>query len=421
MPKTGGQIQLLAEGNIENFFLNGNPNITAFKKIFKRHTRFAIDNVSLYFDGTPSFGQKVVCEIPKCGDLLGQLFLGINLPKIKYADGTPAEWVNSIGHALIQEVSIEIGEEQIDRHTGEWMEMWTQLTIPSGKLEAFNAMIGCADGLGETSYDISGKLMGPMNLMVPLHFWFCGDTGMYLPICAIQHHRIRVVLTIRPLEQLYRRSNPTAPCPDPNPINPTNIVDLKLWADFIHLSVEERRRFVSTTHDYIIEQLQYTPPISISPNVSFVTVPLEFKHAVKEFFWYIKPDRLVTEPLNFSSLSAFETGIRKNIMASATLQLDGCELISERDANYFRIFKPFQAHTRTPINRYIYCFPLGLQPESNESDTTLNLSEIGSVNFLFNIDNSVVPERGFCTTRIYAKNFNVIRVVEGMVGLLFRG
>lgn len=417
MPKTGGQIQLLAEGDIEQHFLNGNPNSTAFKKVFKRYTRFAIDNVPLYFDGTATFGQKVVCEIPKYGDLLGSLFLGINLPTIKHADGTPGEWVNSIGHALIQEVSIEIGEEQIDRHTGEWMEMWTQLTIPPGKLEAFNAMIGHVEG-----YDISGKLRGPMNLMIPLHFWFCGDSEMYLPICAIQHHRIRIVLTIRPLEDLYRHSDPAAPCPDPNPpVGPTDIIDMRLWATFVHLSVEERRRFVSATHDYIIEQLQYTPPISIRPNATFVNIPLEFKHAVKEFFWYVKPDRLAGEPLNFSSVGAFESGTRKDIMTSAVLQLDGYELIPERTADYFRIFKPFEAHTRIPIDRYIYCFPLGFHPESNQPDTTLNLSKVGTANFLFNINNSVIPERGFCTSRVYAKNFNVIRVIEGMVGMLFRG
>jgi hypothetical protein len=110
MPKTGGQIQLLAEGDIEKAFINVNPNITAFKSVVKRYTRFAMDCMPLYFDGTPTFGKKIVCELPQYGDLLGSLFLGVNLPAITHKDGSPAEWVNSIGHALIQEVSIEIGE-----------------------------------------------------------------------------------------------------------------------------------------------------------------------------------------------------------------------------------------------------------------------------------------------------------------------
>ncbi len=420
MPKTGGQIQLLAEGDIEKAFLNGNPNITAFKKVFKRHTRFALDTMPLYFDGTASFGQKIVCEIPQYGDLLGSLFLGVNLPAITYENGVPAQWVNSIGHSLIQEISIEIGEEEIDKHTGEWMEMWSELTIPPGKREAFNAMVGRVDGLGEANHDVSGQLTGPLNLMIPLHFWFCGDSEMFLPICAIKHHRIRVVLTIRPLGLLHVPSDPAAPCPDPNPVGPTDIIDVKLWANFVHLSVDERRRFVSSTHDYIIEQVQSTPPVSIRPNATYVNVPLDFKRSVKEFFWYIKPDRLEREPMNFSSVGLFEEGKRTDILSSAVLQLDGYELLPERTADYFRIFKPFECHTNVPINRYIYCLPVCLHPESNQPDTTLNLSEINAANFLFNINNAVIPERGFCTTRVYAKNFNVIRVVEGMVGLLFR-
>jgi hypothetical protein len=418
MPKTGGQIQLLAEGDIEKAFINVNPNITAFKSVVKRYTRFAMDCMPLYFDGTPTFGKKIVCELPQYGDLLGSLFLGVNLPAITHKDGRPAEWVNSIGHALIQEVSIEIGEEQIDKQTGEWMEMWTALTIPSGKREAFNAMIGRVDGLGEANYDISGKLMGPMNLMIPLHFWFCGDSEMFLPICAIKHHRIRICVTIRPLDGLYVGADPLDPCPDP--INPADIIDITLWANFVHLGVDERRRFVSSVHDYIIEQVQYTPPISIPPAATFVNVPLEFKHSVKEFFWYMKPDRLAREPMNFSSVGAFETGKRVDIMSSAVLQLDGYELLPERTADYFRIFRPFECHTHVPINRFIYCLPVCLHPESSQPDTTLNLSEINAANFLFNINNAVIPERGFCTTRVYAKNYNVIRVVEGMVGLLFR-
>jgi hypothetical protein len=419
MPKSGGQIQLLAEGDIEKNFLNGNPNITGFKKVFKRYTRFALDTMPVYFDGTPNFGNKVYCEIPHYGDLLGSLFIGVNLPEMKYENGSTGEWVNSIGHALIQEVSIEIGEEEIDKHTGEWMEMWSELTIPSGKREAFNKMIGRVNGLGEEIYDISGKLRGPMNLMIPLHFWFCGDSEMYLPMCAIKHHRIRLVLTIRPLKDLYKPFNVGDPCI--NPVNPnTNIIDMKLWADFVHLSVDERRRFVSSVHDYIIEQVQIAPPVSITPNATYVNIPLDFKHSVKEFIWCIKPDRIENEPMNFSSLSSFESGTRTDILGSALLKLDGIEIIPERTADYFRIFKPFQCHTNTPINRYIYCFPVCLYPESNQPDTTLNLSEITSVNFLFNINNTVIPERGFCTARVYAKNFNVIRVVEGMVGLLFR-
>lgn len=413
MTKGGSHLQLVAEGPMD-VFLIGNPQMTFFKKAITRTTQFAIESVPMTFQGTSNFGKKLTCEIQKHGDLLGPLMLQISLPAPpSFIEGQPGEWVNSIGHALIQDINIEIGEEEIDKQTGEWMEIWTQHTVPAAKREAFNKMIGRIDG-----YPASTGFNGPMTLMIPLHFWFCRDPGHYLPLVSIQHKKIRINLTIRSLEKLVVR-------PDNTPCKPNEfpeISDMILWGDFVHLGVDERRRFASAAHDYIIEQVQYSPLISIPKGATNVSVPIEFNHSLKEFFWYIRPDRFedTNDYMNFSSIGANEVGDRVNLLQDAVIQLDGIDRFEKRSADYFRFIEPYKYHTAVPYNRFIYNYSFNLYPEEISSSGFINLSGINTVTFQMTLNNTVVPERGTCSCRIYGTNYNVFRVLEGTCGLLFR-
>ena len=192
----GGLLQLVALGK-QDVFLTGNPQMTWFKMVYRRYTNFAIESQPMYFDGTPDFGKRISCLVPRRGDLLSQISLEVTLPAITLADGTPVSYVNSIGHALIQEITIEIGEQEIDRQTGEWMEIWSNYTTTKDKQTGFYNMIGKVDGYSPPT------LFGPIKLYIPLRFWFCKNPGMALPIVALQYHPIRINLTLRPLNQLF--------------------------------------------------------------------------------------------------------------------------------------------------------------------------------------------------------------------------
>jgi hypothetical protein len=411
MTRGGGQLQLIAEGK-EDIFLSGNPQISFFKKIYRRHTPFAIESMPMYFQGSLDFGKRMVCEVPRSGDLLGPLFLEVELPALKFTTGIPAPYVNSVGHALIKEISIEIGEDQIDRQTGEWMEIWSQHTVSASQRAAFNEMIGRKEGYGLST------LTGAQTLTIPLHFWFCTNPGLYLPLIAMKAQKIRIVLLLRGLDEIVAKTHSTQ-C-----VQPAQIDDVKLWGDYVHLSVEERRRFVSSEAiDYLIEQVQYTPYNSIPAKALSASIAVEFNHPVKEFFWWIRPDRLeeYNEWMNFSSLAASEaqTGQRQDILIDAVIQLDGLDRFDVRPAKYFRIIQPYQRHTYNPFDRYIYSYSFAISPEQESPSGTMNLTEINSVNFLFNV-REVVPERGSCTCRIYAKNYNILRIVDSMAAVLFR-
>ncbi len=117
MTAGGGLLQLVARGK-QDIFLTGNPQLTWFKMVYRRYTNFAIESMPMYFDGDPDFGKKLSCLIPRRGDLLGQVFLEVTLPALTLA-GTndPVSYVNAIGHALIAEISNDIGEQEIDKQT----------------------------------------------------------------------------------------------------------------------------------------------------------------------------------------------------------------------------------------------------------------------------------------------------------------
>jgi len=415
MPGNGGLLQLVATGK-QDVFLTGNPQISWFKMVYRRYTNFAVESQSMFFDGDPDFGKRLSCLIPRRGDLLGPLVLEMTLPALTLSDGTPVSYVNAVGHALIEEISLEIGEQKIDTQTGEWMEMWSNMTTMSSQRSGFNDMIGKVDDYMEPNN------FGPLKLYIPLRFWFCKNPGQYLPLLALQYHPIRINIKLRALQdmffttQLQTNSNTLS-------VVSTKITDMRLYGDYVYLDIEERRRFVSNTHEYLIEQVQYSPPISIPVGATTVSVPLEFNHPIRELLWFIQRSQMSSyhEYYNYSNLSIMESGQRTDLLDNAMIQLDGYDRFDRRDAGYFRLVQPYYHHTTVPNNLFIYNYCFALRPEELQPSGSLNASRIDSFVLQMNLlpDPTTGPARGNAITRVYATNHNVLRVINGFGGLLF--
>jgi len=450
MPAGGGLLQLVAVGK-QDAFLTGNPQISFFKMIYRRHANFAIESQPMYFDGTPNFGQRITCLIPRRGDLLGKVYLDVTLPIIKDTQGNILSYTNAIGHALIQEITFEVGEQEIDRQTGEWMEIWTQFSTPPGQRDALNEMIGRIE-----PYNVINLKPGTGNdglrLLIPLQFYFCNNPGLYLPLIALQYSPIRINITLRPLQQLF--------WVPPVPLDPlwmpacsvqvdctTPIVNMMLWGDYVYLDVEERRLFVNSSHEYVIEQVQYTPPYAITAKQTSATIAVEFNHPIKEFMFVIRRDQMVNrnEWFNYSSLAIGESivkapgtsqiginnSLRTDLLDSAVLQLDGYDRFTARAANYFRLQQPYDHHTTTPVDAYIYNYSFALRPEDIQPTGSMNASRIDNITWQIQMNPLLTqplptggnpmtyPARGNCSIVVYGHNYNVFRVINGFGGLLF--
>jgi hypothetical protein len=209
------------------------------------------------------------------------------------------------------------------------------------------------------------------------------------------------------------------------------------------LDVDERRTFVSATHEYLIEQVQHTPPFSITANQTTVTIPIEFNHPIKEFVFMIQRDTMQNrnEWFNYSNLAIGEytnndlvipyvnsnaPSGRLDLLSTAKLQLDGYDRFAERTPQYFRLQQPYEHHTTTPINSFIYNYSFALRPEDIQPTGTMNASRIDSIVWQLKMNtvltNPLLPvwqQRGSCRAIVYAHNYNIFRVINGFGGLLF--
>lgn len=412
---TSTSLQLIARGR-QDIYLTGSPQTTFFRQVYRQYTPFAIESIPIELDGTLQLGQRVSCLIPRKAELLSQLFLEVDLPPIP---GPSYLWANDIGHALIRDVSIEIGEKEIDKQTGEWMNLWGELTTPAGLRAGYNEMIGHYDQYPIEAIN-SGQQQNGLQLQIPLRFWFCNNIGLAIPLISLQSHPVRIIFHLRPFTELWW-SDAGLPCDPPQPVQPTRI---QLFGDYIFLDKRERQEFAAREHEYLIEQVQVVPPQSVPAGVNAVNVPLMINHPCKEFIWVVQQSRArqYHEWFNYSDLLATEPSrIANELMASAILRLDGYDRFYRRSARYFRLTQPYQRHTNVPggTGTYIYVYSMSLHPEAEQPSGTMNASKIDDItwNLAFNPTPSAINEERLIS--FFVPNYNVLRIIGGLGGLAF--
>ena len=205
-------MQLVAYG-AQDIYLTGNPQITFFKVVYRRHTNFSMESIEQTFNGTPDFGRKVVCTISRNGDLIHRVYLQVELPSVKSEASDYFRWVNWVGHALIKNVEVEIGGQRIDKHYGDWLHIWNELTQTAGKQRGYASMVGNVDRLfrpvsnntsagantGTSPQEVAAQqgVMPRTTLFIPLQFWFCRNPGLALPLIALQYHEVKINLEFR--------------------------------------------------------------------------------------------------------------------------------------------------------------------------------------------------------------------------------
>jgi len=340
-------MQLVAYG-AQDIYLTGNPQITFFKVVYRRHTNFAVESIEQTFNGTADFAKRVTATISRNGDLIQQMYLEVVLPVTGTATGADRSWTYGIGNALVKQAEIEIGGQLIDRQYGDWMNIWTELTVPAGKRNGYDDMVGNAlvAGTEQTGGASALTTTATKRLYVPFQFWFNRNPGLALPLIALQYHEVKLNLEIRPITDLVRNYATGAP---------TGTLSCKLYVDYVYLDTDERRRFAQVSHEYLIEQVQFTGTESIAAPTSGVNVTLNFNHPVKELIWaHTRTNNAAAWTIggagglgnwfNYSGAS----GSGMDSFTSALLQLNGHDRFSVRFADYFRKVQNYEHHTRAP-------------------------------------------------------------------------
>jgi hypothetical protein len=408
----GGLMQLVAYG-AQDVFLTGNPQISFFKVVYRRHTNFAMESIAQTFNGSVGYGNKVSTTISRNGDLVTNMWLEVLV-------SDTGNCCNSFGHSLIDYVELEIGGQRIDKHYGEWMEIWSELTLPEEKRQGFKEMIGRRDAY---SSEIPCPVIDNNTLYIPLQFFFCRNPGLALPLIALQYHEVKINVQFRGKDAMQSLTSAAGLPPS---------FSCSLYVDYVYLDTEERRRFAQMTHEYLIEQLQFT---GVETGES-KNVRLNFNHPVKELVWVYRSQ--YNEPMNFrnnstATLSNKEGGnyigygnISENNawidpsfdaddwFEKCKLQLNGHDRFSERGSSYFRLVQPYQHHTRVP-SKNVYVYSFGLNPEAHQPSGTCNFSRLDNVTLQFTGTKGLAAD----TLLVYAVNYNVLRIMSGMGGLAY--
>ncbi len=524
----GGLMQLVSYG-AQDIYISGNPQITFWKILYKRHTNFAVESIEVTFNGQADFNKRVTAVINRNADLMYKTYVQVVLPQISLVSGSSGtfnitsnqqgfRWLSYIGHRLIKQVEIEIGGQRIDRQYGDWMQIWTQLSTEAGVVKALDSLIGNTHDLvlikrsngialdatcssSETTISCVPRQGTPAKtLYIPLQFWFCRNPGLAIPLIALQYHEVRINVDFETWQNCqYFEVNPG----NPYPASAQSLAAASLYVDYVYLDTEERRRFAQQSHEYLIEQVQFTGAESITSSSN--KIQLNFNHPVKELQWVVQRDSFVdcsnptwiasvggpqpfnysddfsTEGLimsllsqpsatnaataitnnisgnsaatallganatNMSSLlgadtldvagsAEFESGVNyllakvildsgvrcegKNPVEVAKLQLNGQDRFTEREGSYFDRVQPFQHHCRTPSTG-INVYSFALRPEEHQPSGTCNFSRIDKATLQLTVSLNTVTGARTAQVRVYALNYNVLRVMSGMGGLAY--
>ena len=505
----GGLLQLVAYG-AQDVYLTGNPQITFFKLVYRRHTNFAIEAIVQTPTGGNTFGSRASFQITRNGDLIHRVYFYCKI-KADLASGSVA-LVPNFGQKLLKTVELEIGGQRIDKHYSEWLYIWNELSLPVGKREGYNTMVGA------NPRNICTKLSSgnSYELYVPLEFWFCRNVGLALPLIALQYHEVKInieyesesnmkdngstnftyeeeltsggvasvtitnggtgyttaptvtftggagsgatavaVLTGGTVSAInitnpgtgytsaptftfggggggsglaltavlggVNNSNAKFPTPVAGQLSLTSPT---LWVDYIFLDTDERRRFAQLSHEYLIEQLQFTGTESITKGESMKSIRMNFNHPCKELIWTVRNSE--GKDIYWNNFSSGSKSLlnpsdiindaldSKNPITTCKIMLNGNDRMAPRTGEYFGVVQPYQHHEITPdkFHEGINVYSFAIKPEEHQPSGTLNMSRIDTATL--SVASSITGN-----ISVYAVNYNVLRILSGMGGLAY--
>ena len=341
----GGLMQLVAYGS-QDLYLTGNPQMTYFKLVYRRHTNFATEYIRLPFETLPAFSTtqkaRAKIKISRHADLVNDSYLVIDMPEIYGEPISGFKWVDYLGFNLINYVTLTIGSTEIDKHYGQWLTIWNELILTDEKKKDLYKMI---NGPEYTPYNNSAHLwtnadsingdkkvllLRKKRLYIPLMFWFCINPGLSIPLISLQYNEVFINFEFNSLNELFTvssfnlspgiyfsttgnsilsQSEPTVL--DENLYQQTlstagyNVSNLLFYfitsegtqnmlawvpnpnveANYIYLDEDERKMFSKYSQEYLITQVQYRDYKGLKSGPNNLDVKL--LHPVKELIWTV--------------------------------------------------------------------------------------------------------------------------------------
>ena len=426
----GGLMQLVAYG-AQDVYLTGNPKITFFQAVYKRHTNFAMENIEQVVNGSPADNGRLSVTIARNGDLVSEMYMELQPATSTQLGGTALTdsercW---IAERAVQDVELTIGGQRIDKHYQRWWRLYAELYLDETKKASWGKLT-----TQERADDTTSKVF------LPLIFFFNRNPGLALPLIALQYHEVRLDFDLSGEYQTYFDNNA-----------------VKVWANYIYLDTEERRRFSQKGHEYLIEQVQHTGADSIG-DVTTKTVRLSYNHPVKELVWCVNksassgangqenelwafnvaktnlevtplaengnvrpelcgvPHLVVDDTAGSEKPGLYETpGTETDTeavgpLASMKLILNGQDRFKEQSGRYFNQYQPMCHHSGNPMAG-VYAYSFALKPEEHQPTGTCNFSRIDNAQVQLGLKAGLSANSKMS---MFAVNYNVLRIQSGI-------
>lgn len=360
---TSGFIDLATYDEQEKYMYGG-PDATAY---FVRETRKAtwftqVPVVLGRASGQPQFDQDWSVSISRAGDYLLYSWLRVTIPSVTLSPNNPfgqqgrLRWTRNLMHNLLAEACITFNDLVAARFDNWHLDFWAAFTVPAGKRNGYNNMIGTIDDLVQPSAPGVAKPSVVLNL--PLPFFYSRDSGVALPTAALPYNDMRITFSFRNWDRLLIVDD-LAAAPGTNPSRCAQLADLTaepqlgrtdVWANYAIVSNDERKRMACAPRDILIEQVQTAPIQSFTPatnaNQSF---DIRFSHAIKALFYGVRNKTTPCEYSNYTAASPvpgpaivnFDPSGAVDPVLNTSLIYENTQRLAQMGSDYFSLVQPY--------------------------------------------------------------------------------
>jgi len=413
---TSGFIDLATFDEIEKYMYGG-PDATAY---FVRDTRKAtwftqVPVVLSRASGQPAFGQEWSVSISRAGDYLLHTWLRVTTPAITLSASNQLSangrlrWTRNLMHNLIRECCLTFNDLVAARFDSYHLDFWTAFTVPAGKANGYNNMIGNIPDLTD-GHEV-GQTIDSFTLNLPLPFFFTRDSGVALPTAALPYNEMRINFSFRNwndlliLEDATRHTNNLANASGLNPAYTVTVTDIgtepqlsntQVWANYAIVSNDERKRMACAPRDILIEQVQTAPRQSFALNNNWnPSYDIRFSHAIKVLFFAARNTTIAQEWSNYTAACPTVATAGSNAMnfapsaavdpiVTTSLVYENTQRLANMGSDYYSLVNPWYHAPVIPTETGYHMYSYSLD--------FINLDAMGSTNYGKLTNVSIAPE-----------------------------
>jgi len=449
---------LLAVGP-QDQYISQSPEMSYWRQIHKRHTNFSMESIQQTFMTAPVLNtstNQFTCRIGRYGDLLGKVFLSVQLPDI-YSDGDLRfRWVNNLGCVLLSHYFVNVDTQRIDERWGQFQDIWNELSQTLDKKAAFNQMSGNTEDVvnpislqrkviinnNNLSYSFypaaaAGRpSIAGRRIYIPLDFWFTKSNVLALPLVGIQYQNVDITIEMPPVTDLYQvwdykeginggYISPVEymaryPGKDASIGNFTAFggggssmlyLNAYLECNYVYLDNIERNYIAISNTDYLVERVYQNEAGSVQ-NIG--VLDLTVANPIKEIIFVLRRSdaNIYNDWTNYTATHPGNQSVP--ILNTGKVIFNGMDLFLDKDAAFFNKLQPYLYHSGSP-REGIYSYSFSLFPEKIQPSGSFNATMINKVQLYLTLTDSTTQYDTF----IYSVYYNIFRVISGSAAMVF--